>query len=138
MKKCILLESLCLAACFPAYASDFLDHVNPKPLVMMQSQAVAPEFNASSQQTASQNVNIEQKRNPVSTAASSVSNTTADCRYLQSNSTQLFGFGGSNTSMLRDLVCVLGKPLNDEQKIALCIESPEYRKVREQAGNPCK
>lgn len=78
------------------------------------------------------------KRIPVATASGSFSNTTAECRYLQANSVQFLVFGGSNTSMVRDIVCTLGTNLNAEQKLALCIESAEYRKIRKQLGNECE
>lgn len=80
----------------------------------------------------------EAKRIPVATASGSFSNTTAECRYLQANSVQFLFFGGSNTSMVRDLVCSLGANLNAEQKLALCLESADYRKIRKQLGNECE
>lgn len=80
----------------------------------------------------------EAKRIPVATASGSFSNTTAECRYLQANSVQFLFFGGSNTTMLRDLTCVLGTNLNAEQKLALCLESADYRKIRVQLNQPCE
>jgi len=77
-------------------------------------------------------------RIPVSTASGSFSNTTSPCRYLQANSVQFLFFGGSNTSMNLDLVCALEKPLNEEQKLALCLSNADYRKVRAQLGAPCE
>lgn len=82
--------------------------------------------------------NEDNKRNPVASASGSFSNTTAECRYLQSNSLQLVVFGTANTSMLRDLVCTLAKPLSDEQKLALCLESSDYRKIRTHLNKPCE
>lgn len=80
----------------------------------------------------------EAKRIPVATASGSFSNTTAECRYLQANSVQFLFFGGSNTSLVRDLTCTLGANLNAEQKLALCLESADYRKIRKQLGNECE
>lgn len=80
----------------------------------------------------------EAKRIPVATASGSFSNTTAECRYLQANSVQFLFFGGSNTSLIRDLTCTLGANLNAEQKLALCLESADYRKIRKQLGNECE
>lgn len=83
-------------------------------------------------------VNVDNDKLPVSSAMSASSNTSAECRYLQANSVQAFFVGATNTTMLRDLVCTLAKPLNDEQKLALCIESADYRKIRKQIGSECE
>lgn len=140
MKKLILMTSLLLSACAPVYASDFIDQVKPHCVEhqsVVSNTPATPVANASTTQNSGQNVNIEQKRQPVATAAGASSNTTADCRYLQANSVQFIGFGTNNTTMVRDLVCTLGKPLNDEQRAALCIENATYRKIRAGEGDPC-
>lgn len=80
----------------------------------------------------------EAKRIPVATASGSFSNTTAECRYLQANSVQFLVFGGSNTSMVVDLPCLLGKELNKEQRLALCLDNKNYRKIRDYIGDSCE
>ena len=97
-----------------------------------------PAVNVLQGQSQASSVEVDNERAPVSSAIAGSSNTTADCRYLQQNSLQLVVFGGTNTTMLRDLVCTLGKPLTDEQKLALCIESADYRKIRAHVGDECK
>ena len=71
------------------------------------------------------------KQTPVaSPSAAASSNTTADCRYLDQWAMSVFFINGSKTKMLRDLVCTLGAELNSFQKLALCIESGDYRQLR--------
>ena len=59
------------------------------------------------------------------------SNTTAECWRYDSTSGSFIFAGLTKTLMVRDLVCTLGKPLNNEQKIALCLENADYRKLRD-------
>ena len=66
------------------------------------------------------------------------SNTTANCWRYDSTSGSFIFAGLTKTLMIRDLVCTLDKPLNDEQKLALCLENSDYRKLRDiqHAANP--
>jgi len=102
------------------------------------STSVSNASTGSSNSNTSVNIENDSERVPVSTASGSFSNTTAECRYLQSNSVQLLVFGTSNTSMLLDLVCVLKNPLTEEQKLALCLSNSDYRKIRKHLNNECE
>ena len=84
--------------------------------------------------------NEDDKQKPAAASAGTpaTTNTTTACRYLDAFSIQLVFAGGTKTTSVRDLVCTLGLELNVAQKIALCIESADYRRVRTAMGEPCK
>lgn len=85
---------------------------------------------ANSQSSAgSASVNVNNDVAASSTVTGS-SNTTANCWRYDSTSGSIIIAGLTKTLMVRDLVCTLDKPLNTEQKIALCLENSDYRKLR--------
>ena len=83
------------------------------------------------------NVNVDNDVAASSTVTGS-SNTTAKCWRYDSTSGSFIFAGLTKTLMIRDLVCTLGEPLNPEQKIALCLENSDYRKLRNIMKAPCE
>lgn len=75
-------------------------------------------------------IHYSQEKPAASSSPAASSNTTAECRYLEQWALSITLINGSSTKMLRDLVCTLGKELNPLQKLALCIESGDYRELR--------
>jgi hypothetical protein len=102
------------------------------PLQPNLSAAATATAKASSDATAQGGgyVNIDEEKPAASSSPAASSNTTAECRYLDQWAAGIVLATFSKTKMLRDLVCTLGKPLNTEQKLALCIESGDYRELR--------
>ncbi len=76
------------------------------------------------------NIKYVTEKPAASSSPAASSNTTADCRYLEQWALSVVILNGSSTKMLRDLVCTLEKPLNPLQKLALCIDSGDYRNLR--------
>lgn len=101
------------------------------------SKAVSASSANSTNSVKGGDVNVDSDVAASSTVTGS-SNTTAQCRYYDSVSGSILIGGFTKTTMLRDLVCTLGEPLNPEQKIALCLESSDYRKVRNLLKEPCQ
>jgi len=141
--KTILFATTCYALAVFIHNAEATERGNPMNNATNQQQSQAQNAIAGANASgglggAGGYVYNDSERNPVATASGSFSNTTAECRYLQANSFQFVVFGTQNTSMLRDLVCTLSKPLTDEQKLALCLESSDYRKVRSHLNQPCE
>ena len=109
-------------------------------IIVNQYQHASAEANAAASTSSTSsggNVNVDKDVAASSTVTGS-SNTTAECRYYDSVSGSFIFAGLTRTTMLRDLVCTLGKPLNPEQKVALCLESADYRKLRSLMKDPCQ
>lgn len=76
------------------------------------------------------NIKFDQEKPAAAASPAASSNTTAQCRYLEQYAVGIVIATASGTKMLRDLVCTLGEELNPLQKLALCIESGDYREMR--------
>lgn len=123
MKKLLLI----LAFVSTAHATGSHNPLQPNVNAGAEATAKAKVGDVSGGYT---NIKFKEEKPAASSSPAASSNTTAECRYLEQWALSITLINGSSTKMLRDLVCTLGKELNPLQKLALCIESGDYRQLR--------